>query len=40
MHYVAPTRVVASVDQKTLKLLALLALWLQAGPAADRAVAK
>ncbi len=29
MHYVAPVRVVASVDPKSLRLLALLALWLR-----------
>ena len=28
MHYVAPVRVVAGVDPKSLRLLALLALWL------------
>ena len=30
MHYVAPVRVVAGVDPKSLRLLALLALWLRA----------
>jgi len=35
MHYVAPVRVVATVDKKTLKLLALIALWLGAGKAAS-----
>lgn len=29
MHYVAPMRAVASVDPKSLRLLALLALWLR-----------
>jgi hypothetical protein len=29
MHYVAPVRVVAAVDPKTLRLMALLALWLR-----------
>lgn len=29
MHYVAPMRAVATVDQKTLRLLALVALWLK-----------
>lgn len=29
MHYVAPVRVVASLDPKSLRLLALLALWLR-----------
>ncbi len=33
MHYVAPVRVVATVDKKTLRLLALIALWLGAGKA-------
>ena len=28
MHYVVPTRVVATVDPRTLKLMTLLALWL------------
>ena len=28
MYYVAPTRVVATVDPRTLKLMRLLALWL------------
>ncbi len=27
MHYVPPVRAVASVDRKTLRLMALLALW-------------
>tara|TARA_R110002167_G_scaffold63058_6_gene177889 strand:- start:3 stop:116 length:114 start_codon:yes stop_codon:yes gene_type:complete len=35
MHYVPPVRVVARVEPQTLKLLALLALWLKTGrPAA------
>ncbi len=29
MHYVAPVRMVANVDPKSLRLLALLALWLR-----------
>jgi hypothetical protein len=29
MHYVAPVRVVAAVDPKTLRLMALLTLWLR-----------
>ena len=29
MHYVAPVRVVAGVDRKSMRLLALLALWLR-----------
>ncbi len=29
MHYVAPVRIVAGVDPKSLRLLALLALWLR-----------
>jgi len=33
MHYVAPVRVVATVDRKSLRLLALIALWLKAGKA-------
>jgi hypothetical protein len=28
MHYVAPTRVVAKIEPRTLKLMTLLALWL------------
>ena len=28
MYYVAPTRVVAKIEPRTLKLMALLALWL------------
>ncbi len=28
MYYVAPTRVVAKIEPRTLKLLALVALWL------------
>ena len=33
MHYVAPVRVVATVDKKSLRLLALVALWLGVGKA-------
>ena len=29
MHYVAPVRIVASADPDSLRLLALLALWLR-----------
>ncbi len=29
MHYVAPVRMVAHVDPRSLRLLALLALWLR-----------
>ncbi len=29
MHYVPPVRAVANVDPKSLRLLALLALWLR-----------
>lgn len=29
MHYVSPVRAVAHVDSKSLRLLALLALWLR-----------
>lgn len=29
MHYVPPVRAVATVDRRTLRLLALLALWLR-----------
>ena len=29
MHYVPPVRMVANVDAKSLRLLALLALWLR-----------
>jgi hypothetical protein len=35
MHYVPPVRLVTRVEPRTLKLMALLALWLGAGrPAA------
>lgn len=35
MHYVAPVRLVAAIEPKTLKLMTLLALWLTASrPAA------
>lgn len=30
MHYAPPVRAVADVDSKSLRLLALLALWLRA----------
>ena len=29
MHYVSPVRTVTTVDRKTLRLLAVLALWLR-----------
>lgn len=29
MHYVPPVRVVATIDRRNLRLLALLALWLR-----------
>lgn len=37
MHYVPPVRAVAAVDRKTLRLLALLALWLGSGKATSGA---
>ena len=37
MHYVPPVRVVATVEPGTLRLLALLALWLRSGKATSRA---
>lgn len=36
MYYVAPARLVAPVDPKTLKLLALLAVWLRRSGAVAR----
>ena len=36
MHYVPPVRAVAQVDPKTLRLMALLALWLRAEKANSR----
>jgi hypothetical protein len=36
MHYVPPVRAVAAVDRKTLRLLAVLALWLKAEKATSR----
>jgi hypothetical protein len=36
MHYVPPARVVAGVDRKTLRLLAVLALWLRTEKATSR----
>ena len=36
MHYVPPVRAVAAVDRRTLRLLALLALWLRSGKATSR----
>lgn len=29
MHYVPPVRAIATVDKRTLRLLAVLALWLR-----------
>ncbi len=29
MHYVAPVRLTATIDSKSLRVLALLALWLR-----------
>lgn len=37
MHYLPPVRAVATVDRKTLRLLAVLALWLRADEAKSRA---
>ena len=37
MHYVPPVRLVATVDPRTLRLLAVLALWLRSGKATSRA---
>ena len=36
MHYVAPVRAVAAIDRRTLRLLALLALWLRSEKATSR----
>lgn len=36
MHYVPPVRAVATVDRKSLRLLAVLALWLKAEKATSR----
>lgn len=36
MYYVPPVRAVATVDRKTLRLLAVLALWLKAEKATSR----
>lgn len=36
MHYVAPVRVVAQMDRKSLRLLALLALWLRSEKATSK----
>lgn len=33
MHYIAPVRVVATLDKRSLRLLALISLWLGAGKA-------
>nr|MBB5292304.1 hypothetical protein [Brevundimonas basaltis] len=37
MHYVAPVRAVATVDRKTLRLLAVPALWLRSDKSTSRA---
>lgn len=37
MHYVPPVRAVAKVDPRTLRLMALLALWLKAEKANSKA---
>lgn len=37
MHYVAPVQAVASVDRRTLRLMAVLALWLRADKARSKA---
>lgn len=36
MHYVPPIRAVATVDPKSLRLLAVLALWLRSEKATSR----
>lgn len=36
MHYVPPVRAIATVDRKSLRLLAVLALWLKAEKATSR----
>ena len=36
MHYVPPVRAVATIDRRSLRLLALLALWLRSGKATSR----
>ena len=37
MHYVAPVRVMATLDRKSVRLLAFLALWLRSEKATSRA---
>jgi len=37
MHYVPPVRAVVAVDPRTLRLFALLALWLKPEKATSRA---
>ena len=37
MHYVPPVRAVAALDRKSLRLLAVLALWLRTDEAKSRA---
>jgi len=36
MHYVPPVRAVATLDRRSLRLLAVLALWLRAEKANSR----
>lgn len=36
MHYVPPVRAVATLDRKSLRLLAILALWLKAEKATSQ----
>ena len=36
MHYVPPVRAVATIDRRSLRLLALLALWLRSEKATSR----
>lgn len=37
MHFVPPVRAVATIDRRSLRLLAVLALWLKAEKAKSRA---
>ena len=37
MHYVAPVRAVVSMEPRTLRLMAVLALWLRADKARSKA---
>jgi len=36
MHYLPPVRAVATIDRKSLRLLAVLALWLRSEKATSR----